>query len=969
MPSQDWYRPGKNYLRRDSAKFRYTKRNAKLVPPFGCSQKLGYCDSDSDNRPDKILKQYRSPALKKGYGCHPFDGPVFLESLLRIPNVGPSIFEVEKSEPKSGPLSFSLDVIRPASPASSFEAEVLVPVFTNNLFLFVKVLPPNISVSSVSAEVLIPELSESLGVSTEVVVPRFRPSGVSAKVIIPVSGVSSVSSEVLIPELSESLDLSAEVLVPSSGSNDISVEVIIPVSGVSSVSSEVLIPELSESLDLSAEVLVPSSGSNDISVEVVIPVSGVSSVSSEVVVPESAPQDISAEVLVPISGSDNISAEVIIPVSQVSSVSSEVLVPISGSHDISAEVVAPQLGSHDISAEVIIPASGASTVFAEVLVPESAPHGISAEVLVPSSGSNDISAEVIIPVSGVSTVSAEVLVPISGSHDISAEVVVPQHPPVELSAEVLIPASEVLGVSAEVLPPKSNGPSALNLVLVLPPTASISGLETVVKVPESSVSLNLSSTVLAPNLPITTLSAEVVAPLEGINDLGSFVIPVPSAGSTVSGLETVVKVPESSGSLNLSSTVLVSSSPITNLSAEIPVPGEAGTGSNVSGLEAVVKIPELSSSLDLSATVLVSSSPITNLSAEVESPLEGISDLVSEVIPWPSTGSTISGLEAVVKTPELSSSLDLSATVLVSSSPITTLSTEVESPLEGISDLASEVIPWPSTGSNVSGLEAVVKIPELSSSLDLSATVLVSGSPITNLSVEVESPLEGISNLDAFVNTPALGPSDLLIEYTNQNLVLSAPTQTASFNQSIVVSSGGVFIIPFNVGSGASTYKFHLNAFGSPDRFQILYDNSGSSDLLSDSDIVADSLFVGDNLSSTNPSDGTRSLAAYVYVGEEGDSFNSKFNNVGSETITVTASNRAPLTGFRTTANPNGGHQIGVQNEVYTSSTDTREGLAYSDGNICLTLTKPISTNTIAYLKIYSLSSASASSVVKIENI
>jgi hypothetical protein len=394
-----------------------------------------------------------------------------------------------------------------------------------------------------------------------------------------------------------------------------------------------------------------------------------------------------------------------------------------------------------------------------------------------------------------------------------------------------------------------------------------------------------------------------------------------------------------------------------------------GAGSAVLGLETSVKAPELSTPLDLSAKVLVSNSSVNNLSAEVQHAAQSVTNLTAAVIPWPSTASNVSDLEITVKAPELSTPLGLSANVLAPSSLINSLSTEVQLPVESVSDLAAAIIPWPSTTSNVSDLVTVVKAPELSGPLDLSASVSVSNLSVNSLSTEVEPPVQSITGLVAFVKAPTFGPSDLFIDYTNQNLVLSAPKQTASFNQVIAVSSGGVFIIPFNVGSSASTFKFHLNAFGSPDRFQLLYDSSGLSNLLSDADIVADSLFVGDNLNSTNPSNGTLSLTAYVYVGTGGDSFSSTFNNVGSETITIAPSDRAPLTGFRTTSAPNGTGQTGVQNEVYTSSTGTSLGLPYSDGNICLTLTKPTSTNTIAYLKIYAPSTASGSSVVKIESI
>ena len=103
MPTQDWYRPGKGYLRRDAAKFRYTKRNVKMTPPFSCSQKLVYCDTNEDLLPDRILKNYRNPALKKRYTCplRPANGPESLEGILLAPKNGP-LSLVSNIPPKVG---------------------------------------------------------------------------------------------------------------------------------------------------------------------------------------------------------------------------------------------------------------------------------------------------------------------------------------------------------------------------------------------------------------------------------------------------------------------------------------------------------------------------------------------------------------------------------------------------------------------------------------------------------------------------------------------------------------------------------------------------------------------------------------------------------------------------------------------------------------------------------------------------
>ena len=66
------------------------------------------------------------------------------------------------------------------------------------------------------------------------------------------------------------------------------------------------------------------------------------------------------------------------------------------------------------------------------------------------------------------------------------------------------------------------------------------------------------------------------------------------------------------------------------------------------------------------------------------------------------------------------------------------------------------------------------------------------------------------------------------------------------------------------------------------------------------------------------------------------------------------------VSGNRTNAAPTTGNQTGVQNGVYTSTSNASSetltsGLEYKDGNICLYFTKSASTSFRGYIKVESV--------------
>lgn len=197
-------------------------------------------------------------------------------------------------------------------------------------------------------------------------------------------------------------------------------------------------------------------------------------------------------------------------------------------------------------------------------------------------------------------------------------------------------------------------------------------------------------------------------------------------------------------------------------------------------------------------------------------------------------------------------------------------------------------------------------------------------------------------------------------------------SNTANVNIAVGVSPGesvtasgatGVFLIPIVLGTDPGVFKAHLNAQGISDRFQILFDTAGLSNNIADMEVVADSLWVGDNVvNDTSPFDvpANTTVTGLNLLTYNGSTFDT--TSTGTESYTITDADVAANTGARTTATPNGpsrnssgANQLGVQDLVYTSASDTTgtTGLNFADGNIALTYAKGSTTSYRAYIRIF----------------
>lgn len=183
-----------------------------------------------------------------------------------------------------------------------------------------------------------------------------------------------------------------------------------------------------------------------------------------------------------------------------------------------------------------------------------------------------------------------------------------------------------------------------------------------------------------------------------------------------------------------------------------------------------------------------------------------------------------------------------------------------------------------------------------------------------------------------------------------------------------IVANGnaGIYLVPVVLGTDAGQFKVHFDAFNVPDRIQILFDDTnGTSNDIANMQVVADSLIIGDDVENdaapfnTPPNGTTANLNLFTYNGTSFDT-----TETGTQSIVVTDSVVADNTGARSQGTPNGpsrnssgGTQTGIQDLVYTSTTDTigSTGLNYADGNICITYTKESTTAYQAYIRVYGL--------------
>jgi hypothetical protein len=108
--------------------------------------------------------------------------------------------------------------------------------------------------------------------------------------------------------------------------------------------------------------------------------------------------------------------------------------------------------------------------------------------------------------------------------------------------------------------------------------------------------------------------------------------------------------------------------------------------------------------------------------------------------------------------------------------------------------------------------------------------------------------------------------------------------------------------------------------------------------------------------------------------GEPGDAWNKTID--GTLSVTIADSDVVTDSGSRSDSTPNGaarnsasGTQVGVQNLVYTSTSDTTgtSDLDYHDGNICVTYAKSSTTAYTAYLKVTGVLSGTAWNIFQTE--
>ena len=489
----------------------------------------------------------------------------------------------------------------------------------------------------------------------------------------------------------------------------------------------------------------------------------------------------------------------------------------------------------------------------------------------------------------------------------------------------LRPANGPESLEGVLLAPK-NGP--LSLASNIPPKEGVSTLSSILKLPtEASGEFDLSTKVDAPAA-ITDVTAGTVSPIEGVSALSSS-LDIPK---------------ETSGDFDLSAKV-DSPAGITDLSTDINPPV------SVSGLTSSLLKPSAVS--DLEARFL---QHITDLKTSLKEP-SAITDLSSSI----GVSEPVSDLLSTLKRPD-SFSINLAGSIK-SPTGITDLS--IRRPAGFSMGLSASVV-RPSAISDLS-----IRRPA-AFSIGLTAE-LNKPSLINNLAAELAEPWLGVTNLSSFTSQP----------HTEPALSFSGASGTDIYTPGIpaLTFDKGYFVIPLNVGTAAATWTYHLDGVGyrnvlggrsRPVRFQILYDTSGSSNLIDDCDIVADSLFVGSNVPS-DPVRQSHALSKYLYVGTDGTHFSGRFNQYGgTKNINITDSDVTynwwepdftEFAGTRKSNSPTAPGQIGVQatplytvyrggNELTLESPINVGALDYDDERIALTFTKPVSTADRAYLAI-----------------
>jgi hypothetical protein len=83
------------------------------------SVKVEHCDVDTDGFHDAIVRDWRSPALKKQQTCIipvPEGGPLDLTAQIQIPQGGPIDLSAEIVPPVGGPVDLTASIVEPLTP-------------------------------------------------------------------------------------------------------------------------------------------------------------------------------------------------------------------------------------------------------------------------------------------------------------------------------------------------------------------------------------------------------------------------------------------------------------------------------------------------------------------------------------------------------------------------------------------------------------------------------------------------------------------------------------------------------------------------------------------------------------------------------------------------------------------------------------------------------------------------------------
>lgn len=141
----------------------------------------------------------------------------------------------------------------------------------------------------------------------------------------------------------------------------------------------------------------------------------------------------------------------------------------------------------------------------------------------------------------------------------------------------------------------------------------------------------------------------------------------------------------------------------------------------------------------------------------------------------------------------------------------------------------------------------------------------------------------------------------------NSSVIISEPepdpiTLGCGAEFSLTNTGAGIYDMPIQLGTETGWFEIELDAFGVPDRFQILYEEND------DERVIADSLFVGDNLDNSADRDKILNATKVNYYQFDGIDF----LYVEKRLVDFTTDDIASYDGSETREDGSGSGQIGV---------------------------------------------------------